>query len=34
VPVHAETLELQFGSPEILVKNVQECLLALTTRID
>lgn len=30
VPVDAETIELQFGSPEIVVKNVEACLQALT----
>jgi acyl-CoA thioester hydrolase len=34
VPIDAETLELQFGSPEILVQNVQARLQALTTRND
>jgi acyl-CoA thioester hydrolase len=31
VPVDAETLKLQFGSPEILVKNVRERLLVSMT---
>ncbi len=31
VPVVADTIELQFGSPEILVQNVQSCLQALST---
>lgn len=31
VPVNAETLELQFGSPEILIRNVEECIQALTS---
>ena len=34
VPVDAETLELEFGSPEILVQSVEKCLQALTIRND
>jgi acyl-CoA thioester hydrolase len=34
VPIDAKTLELQFGSPEILVQNVKARLQALTTRHD
>ena len=30
VPVDAQTLELQFGSPELLIQNVQARLQALT----
>lgn len=34
VPVDAKTLELEFGSPEILVQSVDKCRQALTTRND
>ena len=30
VPVEAKTLELQLGSPEILIKNVEKCIYSLT----
>ena len=33
-PVDAKTHELVFGSPEILVSNVQKCLQTLSTRND
>ena len=33
-PVDANTHELVFGSPEILITNVQACLQALSTRND
>ena len=33
-PVDAKTHELVFGSPEILVSNVQKCLQTLSTRSD
>jgi acyl-CoA thioester hydrolase len=33
-PVHADTHQLVFGSPDVLVSNVQKCLQELSSRND